>query len=126
MCLGIGHAFVEQPGVQLFQAADPKPECEEAFPHQPHLVLDPPLLPAGGRGAGHRIDQEVAAHLQEAPIVVPLLAAEDSLDRRLCAAWPWTGGGSRLAVVNSARAGALEEGNARPCASNTISWLSRM
>ena len=96
--LGIGHAFVEQPAVQFFQAPDPQPGCEEPLSDEADLVLDLPLLPAGGRGAGNGIDQEVAAHLQEAPIVVPFLAAEDRLHRRL------------HVVVNSARAGTLEEG----------------
>jgi hypothetical protein len=46
LCLGIGHAPVQQPGVQFVIALDPQPRREEAFPHQTDLVLDLPLLPA--------------------------------------------------------------------------------
>jgi hypothetical protein len=44
--LGISHAFVEQPGVQLVEALDPQSRREEPFAHQPDLVLDLTLLPA--------------------------------------------------------------------------------
>ncbi len=44
--LGIGDAFVHQPGVQLFQALDPQARREEPLAHQPDLVLDLTLLPA--------------------------------------------------------------------------------
>ena len=98
MRLGIGDALVEQPGVQLLVALHPQPRREEALAHQPDLVLDLPLLPARRRRAGDRIDQIVAAHLQEAAIVGALLADEDRLHRRL------------HVVVDAARAGALEEG----------------
>jgi hypothetical protein len=43
MCLGVGDALVEQPGVQLLVGLDPDARREEAFPHQPNLVLDLPL-----------------------------------------------------------------------------------
>ena len=43
---GIGHAFVQEPGVQFIEAFDPQARCEEPFPHQPDLVLDLALLPA--------------------------------------------------------------------------------
>ena len=43
---GMGDALVQQPGVQLLIAVHPQPGREEALPHQPHLVLDLPLLPA--------------------------------------------------------------------------------
>ena len=96
--LGVGDAPIEQPGVQLVVALDPQPRREEALAHQADLVLDLALLPAGCRRAGDRLDQIVAAHLQEAPVVGPLLADEDRLHRRL------------HVVVDAARAGALEEG----------------
>ena len=91
--LRIGHAFVEQPAVQLFQAPDPQAGREEPLSDQPDLVLDLTFLPPRGRGAGNGINQEVAAHLQKAAVVVPLLAGEDRLDRRLRSAWPRTDGG---------------------------------
>ena len=69
MRLGVGDAFIEQPGVQLVIVFEPKPRGEEAFTDQPDLVLDLPLLPAGGRRAGDRIDQIMAAHLLESAIV---------------------------------------------------------
>lgn len=50
--LGIGHAFVHQPGVQLFQAFDPQAGREEPLADQSDLVLDLTLLPARGWGAG--------------------------------------------------------------------------
>ena len=90
--------LIEQPGVQLVVALDPQPRREEALAHQPDLVLDLTLLPARRRRAGDRLDQVVAAHLQEAAIVGALLADEDRLHRRL------------HVVVDAARAGALEEG----------------
>ena len=98
MRLGVGDALVQQPGVQLLIALDPQPRREEAFTHETDLVLDLTLLPARGRRAGDRLDQIVPAHLQEAAIVLPILADEDRLHRRL------------HVVVDAARAGALEEG----------------
>ena len=95
---GIGDALVQQPGVQLVVALHPQPRREEPLAHQADLVLDLALLPARRRRAGHRIDQVVAAHLQEAAIVGPLAADEDRVHRGL------------HVVVDAARAGALEEG----------------
>ncbi len=43
---GVGHAFVQEPGVQFVQAFDPQTRGEEPFPDQPNLVLDLALLPA--------------------------------------------------------------------------------
>ena len=97
MRLGVGDALVEQPGIQLVVALEPQPRREEALTHQPDLVLDLALLPARGRRAGDRIDQVVAAHLQEAAIVEAILADEDRLHRRL------------HVVVDAAPAGALEQ-----------------
>jgi hypothetical protein len=102
--LGVGDRLVEQPGVQLLIALRPDARREEALAHQPDLVLDLSLLPARGRRAGHRVDQVVAAHLQEAPIVGALAADEDRLHRGL------------HVVVDPARAGPLEEGE-RPVVS---------
>jgi hypothetical protein len=96
--LGIGHALVEQPGVQLVVALDPQPRREEAFAHQPDLVLDLSLLPARRRRAGDRVDQIVARTSAGSGGCRPLLADEDRLHRRL------------HVVVDAARAGALEEG----------------
>ena len=96
--LGVSDAFVEQPSVQLVVALEPQPRREEALAHQADLVLDLTLLPARGRRAGHRLDEMMRAHLQEAAIVLALLADEDRLHRRL------------HVVVDAARAGALEEG----------------
>lgn len=98
MRLCIGHAFVHQPGVQLVQAFDPRARREEALPHQPDLVLDLPLFPARGRRAGHRLDKIMAAHLQEAAVVLPLLASKHGIHRSL------------HVIVDAARAGAPEEG----------------
>ena len=67
--LGVGDAFIGEPVVQLVEALEPQPRREEALSDQPDLILDLPLLPARGRRAGHRIDQVMAAHLQEAAIL---------------------------------------------------------
>jgi hypothetical protein len=56
MRLGEGDAFVQQPGVQFVIALHPQSRGEEALAHQPDLVLHLTLLPAGGRGAGNRVD----------------------------------------------------------------------
>ena len=98
MRLGVSDAFVGQPGVQLIIGFDPKARREETFAHETDLVLDLTLLPARGWRAGHRINQMVAAHLQEAPIILPVLADEDRLHRGL------------HVVVDAARAGASEKG----------------
>ncbi len=41
--LGVGDAFIEQPGVQLVEALEPQPRREEALADQPDLVLDLPF-----------------------------------------------------------------------------------
>src|SRR6478736_2330859 len=96
--LGVGDAFIEQPGVQLIIVFEPQPRREEALTDQPDLVLDLPLLPARRRRAGDRIDEVMAAHLQELSIVETLLADEDGRHRRL------------HVVVDAALACALEQG----------------
>src|SRR4051812_3975310 len=77
--LGIGHALVEEPGVELVVALEPEARREEALAHQPDLVLDLPLLPAGRWRAGGRLHQIVAAHLQEAAVIDPAPSAEKAL-----------------------------------------------
>jgi hypothetical protein len=91
--------LVDKPGVQLLVALDPNPRSEEPLAHKADLVLDLPLPPARSWRAGNRLDQVVAAHLQEAPIVGALAAGEDRLDRRL------------HVVVDAALTGPLEERN---------------
>jgi len=105
MRLGVGDAFVEQPGVQLVKVLKPQPRREEALAHEGDLVLDLALLPTGRRRAGHRLDQVVAAHLQEAAIVEASLADEDRLHRCL------------HVVVDAALAGTLEQRKRRSWAS---------
>ena len=92
-----GQTFIEEPGVQLVIALEPQPRREEAFAHEADLVLDLALLPARRRRAGDRLDQVMRAHLEEAAIVLAVLADEDRLHRRL------------HVVVDAACAGALEE-----------------
>ena len=113
MRLGVGDTFVDQPGVQLVVALEPQARGEEALAHQADLVLDLALLPARGRRAGDRIHQMMRAHLQEAAIVLPVLADEDRLHRRL------------HVVVDAARAGALEQARRRARARRTPSPVSR-
>ncbi len=98
MRLGVGDALVEQPAVQLLVAPHPDARGEEALAGHANLVLNLPLLPAGRRCARHRVDEVMAAHLQEAPIVGAVLAHQDRVNRGL------------HVVVDAARAGAPEEG----------------
>ena len=80
--LGPGDAFVHEPGVQLVVALEPQPRREEALTHEPDLVLDLALLPARRWRASDRLDEMMRAHLQEAAIVLAILADEDRLHRR--------------------------------------------
>ena len=98
MRLGPRQALIDQPGVEVVVALEPQPRREEALAREANLVLDLPLLPARRRRAGDRLDEMVRAHLEEAAIVLAVLADEDRLHRRL------------HVVVDAARAGALEEG----------------
>ena len=113
MRLGPGDAFVHQPGVQLVIALDAQARREEALAHEADLVLDLALLPARRRRAGDRLDKMVRAHLEEAAIVLPVLADEDRLHRRF------------HVVVDAARQAPLKNANARSWASKTISCVSR-
>src|SRR5271167_4472779 len=97
MRLGIRNALVKQPDIQFLIALHPQPWGKKALPYQPNLVLDLPLLPTRCRGARHRIDQVMAAHLEKASIVGALAADEDRLHRRL------------HVVVDAARAGSFEK-----------------
>ena len=81
--LGPGDAFVHEPGVQLVVALEPQPRREEALTHEPDLVLDLALLPARCWRASDGLDEMMRAHLQEAAIVLAILADEDRLHRRL-------------------------------------------
>jgi hypothetical protein len=92
-----GEALVENPGVQFVVALEPQPRREEAFANQADLVLDLTLLPPGRRRAGDRLDQMMRTHLEEAAIVLAILADEDRLHRSL------------HVVVDAAPAGAPEE-----------------
>ena len=98
MRLDVGNALIEQPGVQLVAGLEPQPRREEALTHEPDLVLDLALLPPGRRRTGDRLDQVMAAHLQETAIIEAVLANEDRFHRRL------------HVVVDAAPARALEEG----------------
>src|SRR5271157_4809170 len=82
LCSGWACA-VDEPAVQLVVALEPQPRCEEALAHQADLVLDLALLPARSRRAGDRLDEMVRAHLEEAAIVLAVLADEDRVHRRL-------------------------------------------
>ena len=97
MRLRPGQTFIEEPGVQLVIALEPQARREETLADEADLVLDLALLPARRRRAGDRLDKMMRAHLEEAAIVLALLADEDRLHRRL------------HVVVDAARAGAPEE-----------------
>src|SRR4051812_11111539 len=72
-----------QPGVQFVVVLEPQTRREETLTDKPDLVLDLSLLPARRRRAGDRIDEVMAAHLQESAIVKTLLADQDGRYRRL-------------------------------------------
>src|SRR5208282_3544324 len=74
MRFGPGQTLIEEPGVQLVIALDAQARGEEALAHEADLVLDLALLPARRRRAGDRLDKMVRAHLEEAAIVLPILA----------------------------------------------------
>jgi hypothetical protein len=113
MRLGSGQTFIEERGVQLVIALDAQARREEALAHEADLVLDLALLPARRWRASDRLDEMVRAHLEEAAIVMAVLADEDRLHRRL------------HVVVDAAPAGAPEKRDGRSWASNTISCVSR-
>jgi hypothetical protein len=79
MCLGVGDAFVGEPGVELVIVFEPQPRREEPLADEPDLVLDLTLLPARRRRAGDGVDEVMAAHLQEAAIVY-----ESSIETDFC------------------------------------------
>jgi hypothetical protein len=59
--LGEGDAAIEQVGIELLVALELEARREEAPAHRSNLVLDLPLLPAGRRSAGRRLDQVVGS-----------------------------------------------------------------
>ena len=95
--LGVGDALVQEPAIELVVALEAQSRGEEPAADHPDLVLDLPLLPPGPRRARYRLDQVVAAHLQEAPVEHAILTDQDGLHRRL------------HVVVDPSPAGALEE-----------------
>lgn len=76
--MALGNAFVGQPAVEILQRLEAQPRCEEALAHQPDLVLELPLLPAGRRCAGLRLDKVMPAHLRKAAVVAAIPADEAS------------------------------------------------
>src|SRR5271169_3687065 len=80
--LGVSHAAVEQPSIQLLVARHPQPRREEALAHHPDLVLDLTLLPARSRRAGGRLNQVMPAHPQKPAVELAVLADGHGLDRR--------------------------------------------
>src|SRR3984885_1565271 len=96
--LGVGDALVQQPPVQLVEGFEPQPRREEALPDQPNLVLDLALLPTRRWRTGNRIDEIMAAHLQEAAIVEASFADEDRLH------------GGLHVIVDATSASAFEQG----------------
>jgi hypothetical protein len=73
MGLGVGDAFVQQPGVQLVEDFEPQPRREEALPEQPDLVSTWPFSQpdAGVQATGSTI---VATHLQEAALPMKIVS----------------------------------------------------
>src|SRR3984893_9693754 len=83
MSLGIGDDLIGEPSIQLVIGLELQSRREEALANETHLVLDLTLLPARCRRAGDGLHQMMGAHLQEPPIILPVLADEDRLHRGL-------------------------------------------
>ena len=75
------------------------------------VLLDLPFLPAGGRIAELRFEQEVADHRREPCVDLAVLAAPDLVDR------------SAHIVVDAAPGNAAQTRKAWLWASNSISWV---
>ncbi len=82
MGFGVGDASVHQPSIEFVIGLAPQPRREEALTDEADLVLYLAFLPARGRRAGDRIHQMMRAHLQEAAIVLSLLADEVAVWRK--------------------------------------------
>lgn len=67
-------------GVQFGIGFELRARHEEPPPEHTDLVLDLPLLPPRGRGAGNRFDQVMPKHLLEPPVIGPVLAHEDRIN----------------------------------------------
>ena len=74
MGLGPCQATVLKLCVEIGITLETRPWHEETPPDYANLVLDLPLFPAGGRGAGDRFDKVVPAHLLETPIISTVTA----------------------------------------------------
>jgi len=77
--LGVGRglcalqALLPQPGIELVDVIEARRGGEEPRAQHIYLVLDLPLLPAGGYRAGGGIDQIVIHQRQEPRIELPIL-----------------------------------------------------
>ena len=69
-----------QPVVQRRQRGKARRRLPEPMARVLHVLLDLPLLPAGGRIAELGLEQEVADHGREARVDLALLAAPDLVD----------------------------------------------
>ena len=78
MSLGIGDDLIGEPSIQLVIGLELQLGREEALANETHLVLDLTLLPARCRRASDGLHQMMGAHLQEPPIILPVLADEGS------------------------------------------------
>ena len=114
MGAGVFDAAIEQPGVQLLIARKTQPRGEEPLAYEPNLVLNLSLLPARGRGACGRLDEIMAAHLEEPTVEPALLAEEDRVHRR------------RHIIVDAARADPAKEGKRSVHGRRTPSPASRV
>src|SRR3984893_10222136 len=82
MWMSLGN-LIGEPSIQLVIGLELQSRREEALANETHLVLDLTLLPARCRRAGDGLHQMMGAHLQEPPIILPVLADEDRLHRGL-------------------------------------------
>src|SRR5512138_1454275 len=76
-------ALVGKPLVQFLKAGKLPPLVEEALPDKPNLLLDLPLLPAGGWRAGHRLEQVMGGHGNEPTVEDPFLPHQHLADHCL-------------------------------------------
>ena len=75
-------ALCSQPLVQRGEVRKPRARREQPLADVADLVLHLPLLPAGGRRAGDRLEQVVVGERQEPAVEASLLAREDHRDER--------------------------------------------
>lgn len=74
MCHRLGDTAIQEPGIELIEVLKPGSSYEEPLAHHADLVLDLTFFPSRRWRAYNRFNQEVSAHLLEAPAVGAIFA----------------------------------------------------